>query len=339
MSVDDLLAKAHAQYDMLEYNVVLVFTEAVLARADLTLAQKLDAYAMQGSALAIIADAIDAEKPFRLLLRADPDFDLPDSTPPKIIAVFRKVQVEERAIRDEVRKIERIRVVETLKITGDPPLEARGGRSIPFRYRLRDPQGAVDSFRVHYRREGDPDFISLPLKRDDEGNHTGRIPGEWTAGQGFTLQFYVAAADDEGILVSQGTPKEPLSIPVAAGEVDKNAYPVPIWGFLTAAGASATAGVVASALTGATLLIQDDYNRRVASASSAAPVDGASLVRQAELGNSVMVAQWIAWGAAGLGAVVTGVLAPFTNWSGQAPEEETTSEPPAKAEGTPVAWK
>jgi ribosomal protein L9 len=49
-------------------------------------------------------DIVEAEKPFRLLLRARPTFELPASTPPKIMAVFRKVQVEEQALFKDARR-------------------------------------------------------------------------------------------------------------------------------------------------------------------------------------------------------------------------------------------
>lgn len=339
MSVKDLLSRARALYDVLEYDSVLAFTEAVLARPDIALEPKLDAYALQGSALAIIADAIDAEKPFRLLLRAEPDFNLPESTPPKILAVFRKVQVEERAILEEFQKIERARLMASLRIEGDPPAEARGGRSLSFRYRLIDPRGAVESVRVSYRREGDMEFTSLPLKRDETGLHAGRILGEWTAGAGFTLQYYVSASDAKGVLASLGSAAKPMSLPVAAGQVEKNARPVPLWGFAVAAGTSVTAGLAASVLAGATMLIQADYERQIASASRDNPLNGAVLKQQEQLGTNVMVAQFVAWGVTGLGTVVTGVLAPFTNWSGELPEEDAAGEAATAAPEAPVALR
>ena len=44
---------------------------------------------------------VDAEGPFRLLLRLNPGFVLPAQTTPKIVAVFRKVEAEERAIFEQ----------------------------------------------------------------------------------------------------------------------------------------------------------------------------------------------------------------------------------------------
>ena len=331
-----LVALAKQQYDALEYDRVARLAEEALARTDLTLDDKLDAYALQGSALAIVADPIDAEKPFRLLLRARPEFNLPDATPPKILAVFRKVQVEEKAIVDEFAAIQRQRLSATLKLTGDAPEGARGGRAVRFGYRLRDPQGAVESVRVQYRRKGEGEFTSLPLKRDDAGLWSGRIPGEWTANEGgFVLEYVVVAGDEKGTLISLGTAATPNALDVAAGQVDKNAHPVPVWGFWTAAGATGVVGVTAGALAATTAWLNADYHRQLDESTPERPADGAALARQADLGNSVMVAQFVGWGVTGLGVVVSGLLAPFTNWSGETFDEgaapATTSPAPSAA--------
>jgi hypothetical protein len=317
-----LVALARQQYDALEYDRVAKLAEEALARPDPTLDEKLDAYALQGSALAIVADPIDAEKPFRLLLRARPEFNLPDATPPKILAVFRKVQVEEKAIVDEFAAIQRQRLSATLKLTGDAPAGVRGGRAVRFGYRLRDPQGAVESVRVQYRRKGEGEFTSLPLKRDDGGLWSGRIPGEWTVNEGgFVLEYVVVAGDDKGTLISLGTPAAPRALDVAAGQVDKNAHPVPAWGFWTAAGATGVVGVTAGALAATTAWLNADYHRQLDESTAERPADGAALARQADLGNSVMVAQFVGWGVTGLGVVVSGLLAPFTNWTGETLDE------------------
>jgi hypothetical protein len=232
--------------------------------------------------------------------------------------VFRKVQVEEKAILDEFAAIQRQRLADTLKLSGEPPTEARGGRALRFEYRLRDPQGAVDSVRVQYRRKGEGEFTSLPLKRGDDGQWSGRIPGEWSASEtGFVLEYVVVAGDEKGTLVSIGTPAGPQALDIAAGQVDKNARPVPAWGFWTAAGATGVVGLTAGALAATTAWLNADYHRQLEESSAAAPADGAALKRQADLGNTVMVAQFVGWGVTGLGVVVAGLLAPFTNWTGE----------------------
>jgi hypothetical protein len=336
LSTSELVAMARQQYEALEYDVVAKLAEAALARSNLTLEEKLDALALQGSALAIIADPFDAEKPFRLLMRARPDFNLPDSTPPKILAVFRKVQVEEKAIVDEFATIQRQRLSATLKLSGEPPKEARGGKALRFAYRLRDPQGAVDSVRMQYRRKGEAEYLSLPLKLDDAGRWAGRIPGEWSASdEAFVLEFVVTAGDSKGVLLSLGSPSSPQSLPVEPGQVETNLRPVPAWGFLTAAGATGVVGVTAGVLAATTAWLDSDYSQRLEASSPERPADGASLARQADLATTVMVAQFVGWGLTGVGVVVSSLMAPFTNWSGEEPENDDADESTTTTETTP----
>lgn len=194
--------------------------EQVLARPDLTLDQKLEAYRLLGSAKAIVEDPAEAEKPFRLLLRARADFDLSAETPPKILAVFRKVQSEERALADQLREVERDRIISGLKLLGEPPNTARGGRPLPLSFRLRDPTSAVEVVRVPYRRQGTPAFSTLALERSAEGDWRGLIPAEFTSDEkGFQMEYYVETADTRGPLLRLGTEKAPLNLTVSAGTI------------------------------------------------------------------------------------------------------------------------
>src|SRR5262249_24768338 len=79
------LQEAKKLFDNLEYDRVVPIATAILARADVNIDQRLDAYLLQGSSLAIIGDAVEAEKPFRFLLRGRPEFDMTPETSPKIL--------------------------------------------------------------------------------------------------------------------------------------------------------------------------------------------------------------------------------------------------------------
>jgi hypothetical protein len=306
---------ARQQYEALEYDRVAELTTLALGRTDLALADKLVAYALQGSALAITADPVDAEKPFRLLLRAEPQFVLPDATPPKILAVFRKVEAEERAIRAEFVAIERERLVATLKLEAVAPRRVRGGRTLRFEYRLRDSQGAVETVRVQYRRRGEAEFTSLPLARGDAGIWAGQIPGEWTASDiDFVLEYFVVAADDVGPLLMAGNSAAPQSLAVPAGQVDLFGDPVPQWGFWLTVAATGAAGIVASGLAAATVWQDQQILALVARATAAEPIDGAALRTVRTQGENLMVAQFIGWGITAVGAVASGALVPFTQW-------------------------
>lgn len=217
----ELLKRAWALYEALECEAVIPVAEEVLAREDVTIDMRLDAYLLQGSSLAIAGDPIEAEKPFRFLLRGRPDYDMPAETPPKILSVFRKVQVEEKAIITQMRELERARIVRELELESDTPAESSGGVPLVFDYRLRDPGRAVQSVSVHYRRAADEPFSSLALQIDDSGAWRGEIPGEWTANDsGFALEYYVLTQDAKGAdLLRAGDPTRPLTIQMAPGTV------------------------------------------------------------------------------------------------------------------------
>lgn len=242
-STSELLAKAQALYAALDYEDVVAVTRALLARDDATIEMRLDAYLMQGSALAIVGDAVEAEKPFRFLLRGRPEFDMPAQTPPKILAVFRKVQVEERAIVLQMRELERARIVRELALEGETPTETPGGTPLTFRYRLRDPGRAVQSMNVHYRRTATEPFSSLALRIDDDGAWRAELPGEWTENEhGVTLEYYVTTADASGnALLNAGEHGAPLALQITPGTVSdsQRIYQSP-W-FWVAVGAAAAA--------------------------------------------------------------------------------------------------
>ena len=311
-----LLTRARTLYEALEYDRVMPFAEAALAREDITLEQKLDAYLLLGSSMAIVGDPIEAEKPFRLLLRARTDFDLPPTTPPKILAVFRKVQVEERAIATQLEELQRRRVISSLKFSGETPDDAQGGRPLRFSFHLKDPLGAVEGVRLAYRRQGEREFSSLPLERGDEGSWSGNIPGEWTANaDGFVLEFFVAAIDARGPLATLGAEAAPLTTTVTPGTFDVSAPPpVPLWVFGTAASSTAVLALAGGSLGLGMMLLQNDY-RTVAGSSEL--IDGAELSRMRQLGDGLALSANIGFAAAAAGALVTGVLSPFVNWTGR----------------------
>ncbi len=273
-----LVGQLDALYTALEYDKVVPLAEQVLAREDLSLDQRLEVYRLQGCAKAIVDDPVDAEKPFRLLLRARAEYELPASTPPKILAVFRKVQSEERALAGLTREVERARIIAGLKLLGDPPSKAQGGLPLRFQFRLRDPTSAVESMRVSYRREGQNVFSSLALQRSDEGDWRGTLAGEVTADpKGFVLQYVVETVDATGPLLTLGSAANPRSIPVAAGQVPVARFkpiPPPLW--VTSAALTGVLGAGWGALGGSELLTQSTFTRY---GNAMVPVSGTAVNR------------------------------------------------------------
>lgn len=305
------LARVSALYDALEYERVVTEASALLARPELPLDVRIEAYRIQGCARAIVADPVDAEQPFRLLLRARPDYELPDSTPPKILAVFRKVQSEERALALTLKQVDRKRLIESLRLRGDPPKEARGGQPLLFSWRLKDPLGVVDTVELPWRKAGQRGFSSLALERSADGTWQGRIPAELTASEtGFQLEYFVRTADAEGVLLARGDEAAPLRVSILPGRVTSTRVrPIPPAVFWTSTALTIVSALVAGAFTGA-LVHQEKIYRDGALAGR----PGAELVSLAADGRAWATVANVGWGTAGVAGVVSLVMLPFTRF-------------------------
>jgi hypothetical protein len=311
-----LLEQLKALYASLDYDKVIPVAEAVLAREDLGVEQRLEAYRLYGSAKAIVEDPVDAEKPFRMLLRSRPDYDLPKGTPPKILAVFRKVQSEEKALSAQLREVERARIVSGLQLLGDLPTEGKGGVPLSLNFRLRDLTGAVEAIRVPYRRAGEASFSSLALQRSQEGEWRGQIPGEFTASErGFQLEYFVETLSPDGPLLTVGTLREPKRIDISAGQVIRSTRPpVPQPVFFAAVAVTAVAAAGAGGLALALNDTQKDYQLK---SRGSEPVSGSLLVLRANQGQQLATATNATLIGAAVALVVTVVLAPFVNWANE----------------------
>jgi hypothetical protein len=310
-----LLARVISLYRGLEYDRVIPLAEVLLKREDLALEDKLETYRMFGSAKAIVEDPFEAEKPFRMLLRARPAYDMPKDTSPKILGVFRKVQAEERAFAAQLVELERERVVSGLKLVGDLPAQARGGKPLRFSFRLKDPTGAVDSMRLPYRRAGQPAFSALALTRGEQGDWNGAIPGEFTSDEkGFTLEYFVETLDAKGPLLRVGDEKQPRAVSVSAG-VFSTARPPPLPKGAWFTGL-AVSGALGAAAGGLGIAFNDTQSQYKTMAAGTEDIDGARLAALRERGDSLGAATTGLLISAGVAVLATAVMTPFVNWAG-----------------------
>ncbi|MEM6532476.1 MAG: hypothetical protein AAF654_07620 [Myxococcota bacterium] len=245
-STGEILQQAQRLYDDLEFDAVMPLARLVLARSDVTVTQRLDAYLLLGSSMAVARDPVGAETPFRFLLRGRPDFELPPTTPPKILAVFRKVQVEERTIREQLRELERERIIQSLELVAENNAEGKGGKPLTIAYTLRDPQRHVTSMRLNFRRRGEPTYSSLAMTRED-GSWMVEVAGEWTESESdYVFEYYVTTLDADGELLRAGSAPAPLTLDVRAGRFQR---PKPLykqtWFWLASGAAAAAVGAAA----------------------------------------------------------------------------------------------
>lgn len=309
-----VLAQMQALYNALEYEEVVAIGEQFTKRADLKLETLLEGYRLLASAICVVRDPSEAKNIFRLLLEAADKqrkkYELPPETPPKILDVFRVVQSRFEQEKRIIEQVERQSVVESIVIAGGPPDNARGGRPISFRYRIKDPKSAIDTVRVAYRKQGERVFNALAMSRDDSGEWSARLGGEVTASSSpFNLEYYVVAADSRGDLKAEATEASPRSLAVAAGQVEGvSLRVVPKGVFFTGAGftvAAAALGVVFGLLMNST---QAHYNRLT---GDQVGVEGRLLRQLDEQGTAYATGANISFATAGGLGVATGILGLF----------------------------
>jgi hypothetical protein len=310
----ELLAQAQKSYDSLDFDVVVQKTGVILSRADSTPDQQLEAYRLQGSALAGSDQSIDAERPFRLLLRLREGYDLPKTTQPKIMAVFRKVQAEEKELTRQTRELTREAMVKRMALLGTPPEKGYGGYPVRFDFRLRDPANAVDSVVVPFRKQGQSAYDSVSLRRDEGGIWRGQITGDLTANPGgMKVEYYVETRDAEGSLVSMGSSDKPMILEVSAGTVIRE-RPPPLqpWIFWTLTGTTVALGAATGTLALLTHNAQNDYDTYV---NGTGVLDAGTIQTKATDGQRLALATNIGLSATAVGVVSTAVVAWFINWS------------------------
>ncbi|MBL8957451.1 MAG: hypothetical protein JNK82_42150 [Myxococcaceae bacterium] len=266
-----LFTSARAALDALEYQKALVLSEALVQRGDATPEMRVEGYWVQGQAIAVLRDPVEAEPAFRTLMRLEPGFEPRTDPGPKILATFRKVQVEERALAERLARDARARLVAGLALTGEPPARARGGRPLRFSFQLKDPTGAVDEVAVHYRFKGSTvPFSVLALTRSTDGRYEGEVPGEVTANEGgATLDFFVQATDGLGPLVARGDAVVPLAVELSAGKPGR-ALPR---GWYHGALAATVVGVVSTLGLGAGALYADQAHRSLGKMADGVPAN------------------------------------------------------------------
>lgn len=216
-----LLDQAKTLFEDMEYDAVIPKAEKVIAHAQSTTNEKLDAYLLMGSSLVIVGNQVDAEIPFRSVLRISPNHSLPTSESPKILSVFNMVKQEEQAILDQTRAMELSMLLQQMSIIGSVEQNQTGGVPLEFSYRIRDPRGMVDHFQVNYRRQGKKNYSSLALSQDNSGDWLGAVTGEWTENDdGFVMEYQLVTTDSLGEkLISMGTQGVPLNIDIGPGTV------------------------------------------------------------------------------------------------------------------------
>jgi hypothetical protein len=220
MDITTLLEKADAACRTLDYDVCGELATTALSRPEATADQQAVGYTLQAGAFAVQGQTVEAERPYRLLLRIKPDFDLPKDTPPKILAVFRKVQAEENEIRQAVKEAERKKLVESIKLKVEAPTAHKGGIPLDIRADVTDPLKGVQSVVLEYRMGSAGAFATLPFQVTPKGHVATFSAAQTSTDQALKLEYRVVLKDGTGeTLATSATWDQPATVAMAAGQV------------------------------------------------------------------------------------------------------------------------
>ena len=313
---DQVLAQMQKLYDGLEYDSIVPLGEGFVKRPDLSTKQRNEGYRLLASAIAITGDPFDAKPYFLALLSYDPTYDLPSNTPPKIFDVFKVVKKEYEEIDREKRALQVKKTIAGLSLVGDAPADPRGGKPVHFVFRLTDPAGDVKTMKLLYRKGGEKDYASLPFRQNEAGEWKASLPGEYTAGEGFKLEYLVETAgavlNEPTVLLTDGTREVPKALTVAAGKVEAPPFkPIPKSLFFTSVGATIIVTAFATVFSALFFKDQAEYKRL---ANGTDTVEGSTLLKLSTSGTNYANLANGFWVGAGALAVVTGILIPFTKF-------------------------
>jgi tetratricopeptide (TPR) repeat protein len=216
-----------------------------LSQPDLTDEQLADLYQLLGLAQLYLGDKAAARDAFERLLQARPDYDLPDSEPPKIRALYARIKEDIKH-----RRVLPVR----LEIT--PISEATPGSPVTLQAQVENLSLGARP-HLYYRRAGAQAYSSVEFLREkgtrDRFTATlgaAELPPEPRA---YEVEYYVEVSDAaERRLAGAGDAYNPLTFRVSAAEVaeadDSPWYKSPwVWVVGGAVAAGAAVGIVAAA--------------------------------------------------------------------------------------------
>ncbi len=238
-------ALARAQIESGDFELALRTLSSRLRAGELTEAELVELYRLQGLAYLYVGDEQRARDSYERLLQAQPEFDLPASAPPKIRALFERLREDIRAQR-----------IKPVRVTLAPAADRAEGESGPVEVAATvenlPPTARV---RLYYRREGTVPFSSSDARRAGGDSFVATIPTYETPPESapYALEYYLEVADEgQQRLAGRGDPAAPLRFQVlplgsAAASAERAWYRSP-WTWVIAG------AVVAGGVTSAVLL-------------------------------------------------------------------------------------
>lgn len=237
------LAEAQRHFDDLDYELVLGAADAIVKDPAATVAIKVKALYLRGSALVVLERDAETAAAFEALLALQPEFRPPATAPPRIRAAFESARAAWRVRLEEEMATRYGNQLKDLTLSVEAPARARGGQPLDVHVRLTDPNKLVARVVLGYRRDKDRDYSIVSASATPDA--VLRIPAALLdSDRDYKLAWYVHAVHASGAtLRREGDDGAPRWLAIAKGHVPG---PVPItkrWWFWTGAAALAVSAV------------------------------------------------------------------------------------------------
>jgi len=243
-----------ALYNDLEFEQAIEVLNKALEQKDLS-AEELTAgfKHLALSHLALQQDE-EAKHAFRMLLTADPRYELSRTTSQKARDMFDEVK---RSLPPPPEEVKPVRLTQTAS-----PQSPKKGNAISVSIIVVDPDKRHDKVIINHRAMGQKKYSKITALRTSHGRYAATISGAFVEPP--ALEYYVAAVDSAGVdLAVEGSAQRPLTLEVSEGKKGTPLYAR--WWFWGAIGAVAAGTVAILALSGdgpdpdATVTITGDY--------------------------------------------------------------------------------
>ncbi|HJZ88272.1 MAG TPA: hypothetical protein VKN99_24025 [Polyangia bacterium] len=237
------LKHAEALYADAQYPEAVAALDELLARRDLAPAARLEATLYLGMGQLALGNEQAARARFQELLEANPAYELPRYTSPKIRALFDQ-------IRAQVQGGPRLEAL--------PPLaEAAASGPGPVRLRFHAERlagGGTQRALVYWRRSGQRDWSEIALAGQTELSAEPPLAATSEPATDFDLEYYAEIQEGPLVLAHAGTAAQPLVVHVPAparGLAGSQSAAAPFykrWWFWSAVGLVAVGGATAAYL-------------------------------------------------------------------------------------------
>ncbi len=254
---NEAIDKGIALYDDLEFEQAIVVLGEALEQSDLSTEELTEGYRHLALAHLALGQDEKAKEAFRMLLVANPRYELSRTTSQKARDLFDEVK---RSLPPPPEEVKPVRLTQTVS-----PLAPKKQTPVSISVIVVDPDKRHQRVVVYHRIKGQKKYSRIVAMHTAQGRYAATISGAFVEPP--ALEYYVAAVDADGNdLAVEGSAQRPLTLTVEKKE--KAAAPIYArWWFWGAIGAVAATSVAIIALSGggdspdpdATVTITVDY--------------------------------------------------------------------------------